>query len=184
MANDNNPERNKLPGRSSQEAKRDRVLIRDAALNKAERVVLDALRIFCVGYANPDSFAWEAGFDICLKEFGSLHGPKIGMGIMNVMRSLRLSRKSTFKFTNPACPCCCASLSEHELRLMTLFKTERQSDRTTRQTNAMILCEGANSSALLKYAAELTDHLNCFATQNHTIAKRVRRKRVKMRWSS
>lgn len=183
MANDDYPEDRQPLGRSPQKTKKDRVLIRDAALTRSDCNVLEALRLFCVGYANPDSFAWEAGFDVCLKEFGPAHGPQIGMGIMNVMRSLRLTRRSTFKFTNPACPCCRSSLSEHELQLMILLKTEHHADGVTRQTNAVILCEGADSSNFFETLKQLTGHLNEFTAQNRNEAYRFPRKRIRMSWN-
>lgn len=156
----------------------DRITVAEAGLTHDEVSVLTILRLFCTTYANPESQAWENGFDCALSSFGPNHGPLLGPAIMNVMRSLRCTRKSNFRFTNPGCPCCRATLSDHELHMMRLLKAERRGDGPTRQTCAVILCEGEDPGLFLASISELAGRLNAFAPQTPSARKNSKSRRL------
>lgn len=139
--------------------KASRTTVSEAGLSAAEQTVLAALRQFCMSYAAPDSFAWEEAFETCMHAFGPKHGPRIGLAVMNSVRALRSTRKTGFSFIDPACPCCRDKLVSHEHHFMNLIQAERLQDGLTRQTSAMVLCEGEDPGPVLKAITILAGHL-------------------------
>ncbi|MES0885105.1 hypothetical protein [Roseibium sp. SCP14] len=140
-----------------------RVSVSQIGLSTAEQAVLHSLRLFCMSYANPGCHAWEEAFESCSKTFGPEEGAKIGLAVMNAMRSLRQTRMTCFSFTNPGCPCCRHKLAKHEHQFMSLLKAVQMGDGLARQTTAVILCEGVSSNRFLTQMEELAGHLSALA---------------------
>lgn len=150
-------------GENKRHAHHGKTSVLDAGLTIEETRILTTLRLFCTTYANPRHQTWELAFETSQRDFGPIHGPQIGMAVMNVMRALRSTRRTTFRFTNPACDCCSNTLSDHELHMMTLLQAERRGDGIARQTHAVILCEGEDPHMFLACMEELAVRLNAFA---------------------
>ncbi|QFT01523.1 hypothetical protein FIV06_29100 (plasmid) [Labrenzia sp. THAF191b] len=162
--------------------KRTRVTIREEGLSRDEQSVLCAVRLICMNYSNPACFTWESALETCERDFGAERGPQIGMVVMKCMRALRMTRTSGFNFTNLACPCCREKLSDHELAFMRLLTAQRTGNGLSRQTHALILCEGADASRLLGHMEQLAILL-----AQHTEVIRqvpVRPPKLKFRFSS
>ncbi|MCV0425716.1 MAG: hypothetical protein K5905_09595 [Roseibium sp.] len=164
---------------AANEAKSRRVSISDAGLSHAERIVLRSLRLICLSYANPGCFTWENAFETCSKSFGPIYGPQLGVATMNAMRSLRTTRATSFRFTNPDCPCCRETLAEHEVQFMNLLKAERNGGGLTAQTNALMLCEGTHSRPFLQAMKELAGMLNNLEPKQRAESPTPVRKRIR-----
>ncbi|MES0812666.1 hypothetical protein ABLO27_24445 [Roseibium sp. SCPC15] len=176
MTSSNQPENGKH-GHFNQAEQR--VSVSHIGLSTAEQTVLHSLRLFCMSYANPGYHAWEDAFESCAKTFGPEDGSKIGLAVMNAMRSLRQTRMTCFSFTNPGCPCCRHKLAKHEHQFMLLLKAVQNGDGLARQANAVILCEGVSSSKFLTHMEELAGHLIALAPAKEKSPSPAPRKRLK-----
>ncbi|WP_417691487.1 hypothetical protein [Roseibium sp.] len=179
MATGRHPQNNPQPGPQSPHGDRNRVPVQAVGLNPDELKVLETLRLFCIAYADPASMAWEQAFETCTREFGPTCGPRIGMATMKVMSALRISRRTTYSFTNPACSCCRHTLSDHELQMMSLLKAQRRGDGLARQTHAVILCEGQRPERFLASMESLADCLNDLAKSTHPKQTSLQKKRIR-----
>ncbi|MHA7777322.1 hypothetical protein [Roseibium sp. M-1] len=131
------------------------VTMLDEGLSSEDRTILLALRLICMSYTEPASLAWESALETCDIRFGPERGPQIGMAVLKCFKALRLARTGGFNFTNPACPCCRENLSSHERAFMRLLAAIRTENSTSRQAQALVLCEGADPGPLLHQAANL-----------------------------
>lgn len=176
MTSSNQPENGKR-GHINQAEQR--VSVSQIGLSTAEQTVLHSLRLFCMSYANPGYHAWEDAFESCAKTFGPEDGSKIGLAVMNAMRSLRQTRMTCFSFTNPGCSCCRHKLAKHEHQFMLLLKAVQNGDGLARQANAVILCEGVSSNKFLTHMEELASHLIALAPAKEKSPSPAPRKRLK-----
>ncbi len=155
-----------------------RETVTGAGLLQEEILVLQMLRLFCVTYANPGSHAWEEAYAMSVRELGSKDGPRVSHEVMNWVRTLRCTRKTSFDFIDPTCPCCRKMLAHHESHFMRLLKAERANDGLTRQMSAVVLCEGQNPSLFLQSMSSLGNQLDIL-TKRRPSTKKVVKKSLK-----
>ncbi|MEL6953382.1 MAG: hypothetical protein AAFN09_00125 [Pseudomonadota bacterium] len=130
----------------------------EAGLDTAEHGILDIARFYFSSFAHPDSQAWMAGLDTAQALFGD-DGPRIAARVMDVLRAMRCARRSTFMFNAPTCPGCSRILTEHERRLIQGFAALRRGAMGQARVEAMMLCEGNPTGALLDAMQALADVL-------------------------
>ena len=152
-----------------------RETVTGAGLSQDEVLVLQVLRLFCMTYANPGSHAWEEAFSMSVRELGPQHGRRTAQEVMNCIRALRCTRKTSFDFIDPTCPCCRKMLAHHESHFMRLLKAERANDGLTRQMSAVVLCEGENPSIFLQSVTQLANQLDTLTDSKSTTNKPVKR---------
>lgn len=137
--------------------------------------MLQVLRLFCMTYANPGSHAWEEAYAMSVREFGAKDGPLVSHEVMNCVRALRCTRKTSFDFIDPTCPCCRKMLAHHESHFMRLLKAERANDGLTRQMSAVVLCEGENPTLFLQSMSSLARQLDTLTERKPTKTKAVKK---------
>lgn len=111
-------------------------------LDRFEHSILQITQLMCQSYAHPHSHAWEKALLMSKERFGTIGGGVVATAVLELLNALRKSRRTTFKFTNPFCPCCRASVSECEMRLLAIIKGKRTAQNQRVQMEAVILCEG------------------------------------------
>lgn len=136
-----------------------RMRVEDVGLDKTERNILQSIRLIATSYASPESQAWEWALDHLYEAFDQVDGPIIAYALTNVMRAMRRSRKSTFRFNNPFCPCCVHEVTAMEKHLMKAVQGARMGHAIVVHTETMMLCEGHSTEALILALDQLVDVL-------------------------
>lgn len=125
-------------------------ILRDAAgLDAIEDTVLTIARHYFQSFAVPQSQAWMNAINLAEQAFGRQDGGQIAARVMSVLRAMRGARRSTFMFNSPGCKGCSAVLSEHERRLIGAFAALRRGALGQARVEAMMLCEGNATDALI-----------------------------------
>lgn len=132
----------------------------EAGLDDIETVLLNAARHFFVSYTDKSFPYWETSMDICNARFGHERGPQIAVAMMNLLRHMRQSRKSTFHFTNPFCRKCANRISDCECHLFSTIKHTRAENRKVARMEALMLCEGFDPDPMLEEVEKLARLLN------------------------
>ena len=132
-------------------------LLGDAGYDAEELVVLTVARYNFKTFSEPHGQAWMKAFGFARSVLGEGRGAWIACAVMDLVQEMRLSRRSTFWFSNPDCPGCANILCECERQLMGVVVALRRGRRSEAHTHAMLLCEGHDTSAFLKAAERLTN---------------------------
>lgn len=101
---------------------------------------------------NPDC---EKIVSFCKREFGSPFSIEIAIALVEVLNSMRLSRKSTFHFNSSACKKCRNRISECERLLFQTVYSMKHKQGSKAYVTALILCEGNDISPLIKAVDKL-----------------------------
>lgn len=138
------------------------LLLADAGFDAIECRLLKIARFFLVAYTKPQTQAWELAFDMGCTGFGESLGPHVSMEIVNVLRAMRESRKTTFHFNNPACPKCAERVTDCERHLVRTIKAVRSRRVADARMESLILCEGFDTEPLLEAVVRLVALLQSF----------------------
>jgi hypothetical protein len=114
------------------------------------------MRHFFQTFASPMDQGWLRAFSESFDRFEPDKASEIAVATLGVVQSMRATRRSGFWYSNPDCPNCSRTLSDDERQLMQLFCATRLGRRSDMHTHAMLLCEGNETSALLRAMAYLT----------------------------
>lgn len=131
------------------------------ALDSCEYAVLDTVRHFLLAYTNLDQPHWETALELGNRHFGANNGPLTSVTVLEVIKALRKSRRTCFKFNNPYCRECCTKLSHCERHFCRTLHFARTGDRAKFQSEALILCEGFDTKAFLAEMESLANLLPC-----------------------
>ncbi|MEM6464820.1 MAG: hypothetical protein AAF724_23215 [Pseudomonadota bacterium] len=131
-------------------------LIADQGFDRDEKVLLHVARLYFLAYTDPCEPHWEQAIDHCVGSFGPGRGPRIAYGVTDVLRAMREARKGVFRFTNPCCAKCAARLTDGERLLINTIASMRRGDKARARVNALMLCEGHDTSILLDAAQRLS----------------------------
>ncbi|WP_430512649.1 hypothetical protein [Pannonibacter phragmitetus] len=82
------------------------------------------------------------------------------MAVMRLMRAIRTVRQTTFRFRDPGCRCCRASLSDQEGRVLAMVRAALADPVHPALIDAMILCEGGPANRVLLEADRLAGLLH------------------------
>ena len=111
--------------------------------------LLTISRYLLVSYAKPQTAAWEIAFDLSCVDFGECDGPLVAMALVNLLRAMRESRKTTFHFNNPRCPECAGRICDCERHLIGAIKAARNRKIADVRMESLILCEGFDTEPLI-----------------------------------
>lgn len=104
-------------------------------------LVLQILRLQIQSHIQPERHGWQRGLALATAKFGPVEGPQVFAAIAGMLAEMSRARRSIFRFSNPDCPGCAASMTAHEslfLQCLTLVRTESP-DKAERA--AFLLCE-------------------------------------------
>ncbi|MFP7675190.1 hypothetical protein ACG74X_17720 [Marivita sp. S0852] len=127
-------------------------------LDHTEFQLLQIARWFFTSYSTPGT-AWVRAFVEAEDFFGRKDGPRFAYSLLCVLQVMRRTRKSTFQYSNPACPNCAVILTEVERRLFLSLSELRQGRMGRAQTELMMLCEGNGLEDILIELQALVDIL-------------------------
>lgn len=117
-------------------------------------------RLFFASFAAPQSQAWMRAFDEAKKRFYGEQGLTVAHSVLKVLRAVRSSRVSVFRFNSPYCANCCTQLSEHEQRVMTAITAMRAGRQGQARIELILLCEGNGIEPSMTALQELAVVLN------------------------
>lgn len=146
-------------------------------LDRFEYNILQIVQLMCQNYAQPKSQAWEKALAQSVEKFGTIGGGAVAIAVLNMLCALRKSRRTSFQFTNPFCPCCRNSISECEMRLLNIINGKRMGQTQKTHMNSVILCEGFPAEDFLEKVDKLISIFESFVlmaaklsenTPNHT----------------
>ncbi|MEL6734315.1 MAG: hypothetical protein AAFO98_00315 [Pseudomonadota bacterium] len=141
--------------------------IEDLHFDETERFVLSLIRQFCLAYTQSPHPLWECAFDFACHNKGPKEGPAIAYAVLNVMRTMREARKSTFRYNNPGCSCCRKRVSNCERLLLNAFHLTRHGDRSSAQMELLMLCEGHDTRSVLTAMEQLTSLVGSLGFSDH-----------------
>ena len=125
------------------------VPLEEAGFSETEMAILEVSRFYWQTFAEPSSQSWLFALQSAEERFGGAHGGELGLEILACVQSMRMSRKSCFRFNSSRCKDCAAFVSEHERQFMNVFISLRDGNRGAALTHAMILCEGNSTDAFI-----------------------------------
>lgn len=129
-------------------------------LERDEQAVLQILRLMCLSYARPQAQSWEQALATATAAFGPTAGGEIAIAVMQLMRAIRVTRRTTFRFRDPGCSCCRDRLSDVELKVIGLLRAARQDPVRPARIDALILTEGGPTAAVIAEADRLAGLLH------------------------
>lgn len=92
----------------------------------------------------------QAPADVAEAWFGRGSGLEITSAVLSLVNALRQSRRSMFRFSNPACKVCREFVTEHEHLLLRIVMAMQSGNLIGARTSAIMLCEGHDENPLLK----------------------------------
>lgn len=136
------------------------LLVADCEFSPSECLVLEVVRYFCLGFAEPASFSWDRAIMRAQSELGSADGALVACSVAAVLRAIRRERRSRFEFMNAHCAACSLRIRNTELSVMRLLRGARLDDIDLMKAAAMVIVEGRSMSGLLAAAHECGRDLN------------------------
>ncbi|NUB44328.1 hypothetical protein GEU84_008035 [Fertoebacter nigrum] len=124
--------------------------LEQAGLDGFETGLLALLRHFCASFATPETQGWVLAFRIAVERWGPRDGPATGQALLAVAQAMRLTRRSVFVFSNPLCPGCRAVITPNERHMMRMIHAARRGRAGEARAEAMLLCEGQDTTHLLQ----------------------------------
>ena len=126
-----------------------------AGLDQVEIGLLAVFRHFIASFAAPDQQAWTTALRLACDLWGPKDGAPVAVALLEVTDAMRRARRSMFHFSNPNCPCCRGALTANERHVITLIHAIRRGRLTDARTQAMLLCEGHDTTEVLHTATVL-----------------------------
>jgi len=134
-------------------------LVSQAGFTENELTVLAIARYYFRSFAEPESQAWIRSLAIARCALGEAHGPQVAVAVLDMVREMRLARRTMFRFSNPECPACANVLCETERHLMRILGAVSRAQKSEAHAHALLLCEGNDPHHLIAAAQELADLL-------------------------
>lgn len=131
------------------------VNIAKLAFDETDLLLLRIVRVFCIAYCEPQRPYWESAFELAKADFGDRDGPLIANGILTVLKEMRSSRSSTFRFNNPRCKLCSKKITIYERLLIETIMLLKQGNRTASRVSGMILNEGKLNKSFMDSVEDL-----------------------------
>lgn len=130
-------------------SKASNTLIKDTKLEVVDLALLGVARRFFLSYTDPRRPHWESAVDFAINAFGPNHGPLVAVALLNVIRAMRSARKTMFRFNNPHCTQCAATILDNERSLFLGIQHLRQGNMSGAHIEVLILCEGHDTAPTL-----------------------------------
>jgi len=127
-------------------------------LDRIEAQLLAIARHIFQSFATPGTQGWLNGLGRAEYAF-CFDGPQLFARVVEVLQAVRMSRTSCFIFNSPMCPCCANVVTEHERRLILALAAMRRGQIGRVRTELMMLCEGAETGAVIHALMTLSRHM-------------------------
>lgn len=114
-----------------------------------ERQVLRIARMFFRSFAAPASQSWISGVGVALESFDHNVAPHIYVATLGAVQSMRQARRSIFRFNDPCCAHCAATVTDGERLFLSGLRAMRDDAPDRAAAFAAILCEGNDSGPWL-----------------------------------
>lgn len=139
--------------------------ISDFQFDEVELIIIELLRRFCVGFANPESQSWFRAFQRAEIAFGAVNGPAIAFAISEYVMALRNERQSAFHFVDPDCADCAKRIYPTEANMLLLVRSTYLGDRSNARTHMQSLVEDGEGQQLIGCAHALAEQLRTLTAQ-------------------
>lgn len=134
----------------------------DARFDPFERHILTLARLFMMTFHRPEMQTWAHAFEHAETLFGPVAGPVLNKAILSVVEQTRATRGSGFAYCDPYCPNCRPFLTNEERYLITVLHQLRRGRNNEAALQAMLLCEGRDTTAVMDRFQELIQRANGF----------------------
>ena len=148
----NRPKNNALhipKSRCHQAAQEGDVSLASLELEATEYSILSAARFFFSSFANPETPSWMTVVIASEDFFPVKDSARIVQSILIVIHEVRVSRKSTLRFSNPHCVDCQNNVTAEERHFISMVRKMNSNRPEAAVTHAMLLCEGNQTTNLL-----------------------------------
>jgi len=123
--------------------------------------VLMAARYYFASFAQPEKMSWMTVILACDDFFPQYcDAPRMAQTVLAMVHEIRISRKSTLRFSNPHCLDCANVVTAEERHLVLMLAALRAGDTSPARTHALLLCEGNETDDLLRAAQVLIRQQN------------------------
>ena len=103
--------------------------------------VLHILRLQIQSQIQPGRQGWQRGLGLATQVWGPVEGPQVFAAVAAMLDEMGRARRSTFRFSNPDCAGCAATMTAHEALFLQCFTFLRQAARDKAERSAFLLCE-------------------------------------------
>ena len=135
-------------------------------LDAFELAALVIMRRFFASFADPASQGWLRAAQTAETCFGGDDPGARFLDLLRVVQAMRMARASPFRFASPDCARCAAILTATERHLMLAMQAARRGRRGAAEAQALMLCEGGDSAALMAALGALPPALRSSAVGN------------------
>lgn len=139
----------------------DTVGLEECAYRDEDVALLEVMRYFFVSFTDPERQAWETAFQCSEIYFGPQRGGEVALALLRMIQTMRVSRRTTFRFSNPYCSSCRLRVTDCERHMLGAFRDLSAKNTASARAKALMLCEGFPAGEFLNAAAALV------ATQPH-----------------
>jgi len=145
------------------------VRLQSLALPPVMETALDVMRCYFSAFAHPPSQGWLGAMEWSAAAIGVRSGPQMAFALLRLVQAMRASRRSAFRFSNPACPGCRGIVTETEARLLSLIDDMRHGRTSSAHANAMLLCEGGEAAAVMNEARAVGEFMDVIEARSLSV---------------
>ena len=113
-------------------------------------------------FHRPEMQTWVQAFEHAEALFGPVAGPVINKAVLAVVEQTRDTRGSGFAYCDPYCHHCRPFLTNEERYLITVLHLLRRGRNNEAALQAMLLCEGSDTTAVMDRFHVLVQRANGF----------------------
>lgn len=125
-------------------------------LSSTDYAILMAARYFFASFARPDDHSWMTVILSCQDFFPAQRDSLlVAQSVLALVHEIRISRKSTLRFSNPHCLDCANVITAEERHLMSMINAHREGRVSSAATHAILLCEGNGINRVLNSVAQV-----------------------------
>lgn len=135
----------------------------DTKFDPLERHTMTLARLLFLSFHQPKTQSWKQAFQLSDSLFGKYAGAVLAKAVMDMVDSLRAARTSGFAYCDPFCSKCSPFLTNEERYFLDVLHYVRRGKERDARTQAMLLCEGADTGpfiASVRVFVRHTEHFN------------------------
>jgi len=103
--------------------------------------LLQILRLQIQSQIQPERHGWQRGLALANALWGPVQGPQVFAAVAAMLEDMSRARRSIFRFSNPDCPGCAATMTAHESLFLQCFTLMRAEAPDKARRSAFLLCE-------------------------------------------
>lgn len=128
----------------------------EAGADWSDAAALNITRIFFAAITDGDAHhGWIAAYDTAEELFDPRNGPQVATLAGKVVRAIRHSRRSGFRFNTPCCADCARHLTPEEAQLLSALRALRNHQIHRADQALSSLCEGHDTGEVTLWLREL-----------------------------